>query len=465
MTRHPGGASIGRYSVLSLLGRGGMACVYLGRDLESGALVALKKMPPDVAEGELSTVTLEDEARLLTHIRHPNVVPVIEVIRWEGEVVLVMPFVRGLTVAELLVAASRQELQLPNGVISAIAQDILAGLHAAHEARSERGERLQIVHRDVSPQNVIVGTDGSSRVLDFGIARAVGRAATTTRDGSLKGKLAYMPPEQIHGELVDRTADLYAVGIMLWEAFAMERLFAGANEVDTMRKALLGVVPSIEGSGAELPRGIDAFVARALSRDRRARFQSATEMADALEAIAPRAALAEVSATVLTVGATALAARNPTVPSVLPPPRVSDIPLSIAIDAEGLRKRPARKRTMAVVLLGIALSALVFGGFLARRRKGGEPVVAVNAATAPFTPLAVEAAATTDTGASPSTLPTETSQGAGRTRPTRDVAPAKPKDGGAADPSNPKARDGQACDVPYTIDSGGRKKYRAECLP
>ena len=475
------------YEVLGVLGRGGMATVHLARDLRSDVLFALKTMSPDVADDEAAAIVLEDEARVLARIVHPNVVPVVDVIRTEGEVVLVMPFVRGVTVAELLVAASRAESPLSPGIVSAIGQDVLAGLQAAHEATSETGQALGVVHRDVSPQNVLVDVEGCARVLDFGIAKAAGRAAKTTRDGSLKGKVAYMCPEQIHGEPLDCTADLYALGIVLWEAIALERLFAGSNEADTMRRALMADVPSLETTRPDLPAGTDAFFARVLGRSPRARFASAAEMARALQVLFPRAPREAVAQAVQTLGAQELAKRTAPKPS-RPPARG---PLEIAPSAEhhvptseaGPTARslapppsldepgPSAKSSVRGFGfgLGLGLAALLIA-LAVWSRSRWEPVHAsdtpvpsaaqsVGRSTAFDVPMSTSAPAVLP--AFPSAARDASAVESASVNPSATPPPIKRSSAGSSKPKSLPA----GCDIPYIVDSSGHKKYRPECLP
>jgi serine/threonine-protein kinase len=164
-----------------------------------------------------------------------------------------------------------------------IVVDMLAGLEAAHELTDDDGNPLKIVHRDVSPQNVLVGVDGSARISDFGVARATSRLSTT-RAGQLKGKVAYMAPEQARGDAgVDHRADVFAAGIVLWEVLACRRLFKAEGEAQTLNKVLNEPIPPVSSAWEEVPPALDAIAAKALERDRALRFQSAIELADALE--------------------------------------------------------------------------------------------------------------------------------------------------------------------------------------
>jgi serine/threonine-protein kinase len=232
-----------------------------------------------------------DEARLVAKIRHPNVVPTFDVIVREDALLIVMEFVEGATVAQLIRGASAG---FPPAIAAAIAHDTLCGLHAAHELTDDYGELLNVIHRDVSPANLLVGKDGLSRVLDFGVAKATGRSAPT-KDGSIKGKVPYMPPEQLWGSELDRTVDTDATADVLWEMLTGQRLYVGDNEYELMKRVVEDEIhPPSTINRAAAP--LDTVVMRALSRDPSKRFQTAVEMARAIEkaiAPAPRLEIAE----------------------------------------------------------------------------------------------------------------------------------------------------------------------------
>src|SRR5438270_1864420 len=198
--------NVGRYTVHGELAAGGMATVHIGRMGAAGGfakLVAIKRMHPQFAKDPDFLAMFLDEARLVTRIRHPNVVQSLDVIVEGGEVLLVMEYIHGDALSRINRVLRSQQARIPLRIAVAIISGVLHGLHSAHEAKSERGEPLGIVHRDVSPQNVLVGTDGAPRVLDFGVAKAAGRTQQT-REGQIKGKLSYMAPEQLRGAPVSR---------------------------------------------------------------------------------------------------------------------------------------------------------------------------------------------------------------------------------------------------------------------
>jgi eukaryotic-like serine/threonine-protein kinase len=288
---------LGRYVVFEEIAAGGMATVHLGR-LRGAAgfarMVAVKRLHRQYAKDPEFVAMLVDEARLAGRIHHPNVVTMLDVAAEDGELVLVMEYVHGEPLAKLLRTARRKGLAVPPRIAATILTETLYGLHAAHEARDERGMELGIVHRDVSPQNIIVGADGVTRVLDFGIAKAAGRIHST-REGEIKGKFAYMPPEQLHGEHLDRRADIYAAGVVLWETLTGERLFLGSAEMPDLQRLLDADVepPSTRVSG--LHASFDAVAMKALAREPDDRYPTARAMAVALEACGPAATASEVS--------------------------------------------------------------------------------------------------------------------------------------------------------------------------
>lgn len=428
-----------------------MATVDLARRVGEQDLVAIKTVRPDELDDESAATTLRDEARLLAHIRHPNVVPLLDVFSDGGKLHLVMPFVRGSSLSELMIAISKADGVTPASVVSAIGQDMLAGLGAAHRARGTDGVPLRIVHRDVSPQNVMVSADGHALVLDFGIAKAQGRSAKTTRDGALKGKIAYMAPEQVHGLEIDARGDLYAVGVILWEMLALDRLFAGANDADTLRRVLLAKVPSLATYRTDLPPGIDAFFARALAGSPNARFASAEEMSAALEQLLPRAAPGDVAA--FTSGF----ARSAPVPLSVPTPVESHRsidPLTLAANEPPAPKKEKRRGFVMAASVGL-VAFLAIAGFAARRTH------AESAPPTPEPPQASVASASTFVPAPPrpeTPLATPAPVSAPSAPGPSKVAPKKA-------PASSDATTSKACHVPYTIDEHGRKKFRPECLP
>jgi serine/threonine-protein kinase len=310
---------LGNYEPLLELAAGGMATVYIARQLGAAGferIVVVKRVHQHHLGNRDFYRMFLDEARVASLVRHPNVVPVIDTVEQEGELFLVMEYVESTALSTLLRTTSHAGEQLPPAVACRIIADTLAGLHAAHEATDMRGMRLDIVHRDVSPQNVVVGVDGTSRLIDFGVAKAAHRLSET-RSGSLKGKLAYMSPEQAMGHDVDRRVDIFAAGVALHETLTGRRLFQGENDLDTMRRITEMPVPDPSRIAPAVPRSVDAVVQRALVRDANARFQTAAEFLDALEAAIALAPPREVGALELQVRADRLEERRARLKSVL----------------------------------------------------------------------------------------------------------------------------------------------------
>ncbi len=280
--------------IVRTLGVGGMATVYLA-DLEEGGTtrrVAVKKPHPFLAADPATLAVLEDEAQLGACIRHPNVVGVIELVRGD-EPALVMEWVEGVDLAALVRAAQAAGRRIPVDVAAAIARDMLAGLHAAHGARRADGLALHVVHRDVSPQNVLVGLDGIVRVADFGVAKAA-RRQQHTEEGSVKGKLGYLAPEQLGGRC-DRRADVFGVGAVLWELLTGTRMRTG-DGVEMLVGILSGRIPAPSSVVAEAA-SLDAVALRALERCPEERYATAAEMGEAIEravTVASPARVAEV---------------------------------------------------------------------------------------------------------------------------------------------------------------------------
>ncbi len=290
MTKFLSGASeaerrLDRFELIAELASGGMATVYLARLSGAGGFqrfVAIKRLHPHLANDDEFVQMFLDEARLAARLHHPNVVPILEIGESPEGYYLVMEYVEGDTLARILARSAQAGRILSPRVSMRICLDSIMGLHVAHEMKDDDGQPLNIVHRDVSPQNILIGMDGSGRITDFGVARATTRLSTT-RTGQLKGKLAYMAPEQARGAEVDRRADLFATGIVLWECLAQKRLFKGEGEADTLNRVLYEPIPSLRQANPDVPPALEAVVMKALERDRDKRWPDASELADALE--------------------------------------------------------------------------------------------------------------------------------------------------------------------------------------
>jgi serine/threonine-protein kinase len=501
---------IGRYALYGEIAAGGMATVHAGRLLGPvgfSRTVAIKRLHPQYAKDPEFVSMFLDEARVAARIQHPNVVPTLDVVAMEGELFLVMEYVEGESLARILRTLRMQGRKMPPKIAASIVCNALYGLHAAHEARSERGEPLGIVHRDVSPQNLLVGTDGSTRVLDFGVAKAAGRIQTT-REGQVKGKLAYMPPEQLAGDKVDRRLDVYAAAVVLWETLTAQRLFDGDNEGAVLQKVLHGVItpPStlVEGLSPE----VDAVILKGLARNPNERYATAREMAVALEdvlgvepprrvaefvdgcageSIAVRAArIKEIESSSTDPGQPNLAEISGVSGAVAPvagfgagvvPSRSGSM-----TSLEAVTPPPTQRSRGVFVVLGIVgaiglvvLLAVVFTSRSTTTASSGTaPPSSAPVASAPPTgaPAEVARAATaTSTAPSPATS-SGSSPGSSGSAPASSSAtaaagsakaaggsPGKPGGGHVASPSKPPTN----CNPPYVIVDGIRK-IKPECL-
>jgi serine/threonine protein kinase len=276
--------TLGRYQLLSRLAVGGMAEVYLARQGElSGfkTLVVVKKVLPHLAVKPDFIAMFLDEARIASMLDHPNIVRITEVGRAGDEYYLAMELVQGKALAAMLQHGEKAKTPIPHTLAALIVSNAAAGLHHAHQLTDASGNLLGLVHRDVSPQNIMVSFEGSVKVIDFGIARALGRLGDTN-SGSLKGKLGYMAPEQARGESVDARADIFSLGVVLWECVAGRRLFLRENELATLRAVVYEPLPKIS-QYTQVDPVLETIVEHALERDVEERFQTAEEMRVALE--------------------------------------------------------------------------------------------------------------------------------------------------------------------------------------
>jgi serine/threonine-protein kinase len=276
-----------RYEILAEIASGGMATVYLARLASAQGferVVAIKRLHPHLEREKEFIEMFLDEARIAARIHHPNVVATIEFGQTPRGHFLVMDYIEGPTLAKLLSKASATGEPIPAPVAIRIVLDSLAGLQVAHDLVNEHGTAMDVVHRDVSPQNILIGLDGTGRITDFGVARAASRLAVT-RTGQLKGKLGYMAPEQARGETTDRRADVFAMGIILWESLAGRRLFKGRSdsEAETLSKVLYSDIPRLASVVPGVAPALDEICAKALARKLPDRFATCAEFIEALE--------------------------------------------------------------------------------------------------------------------------------------------------------------------------------------
>ena len=284
---------IGRYEVVSHLATGGMAQILLARQTGLGSFerhVVLKTILRERAADERFVTMFLDEAKLAATLNHHNVAQVYEVDHADGAYFMAMEYVHGENGRAILEATLRRGWTIPLELAVMIISGAAAGLHHAHERLSTSGSPLNIVHRDVSPGNIMVGYDGSIKVLDFGIAKAEERA-TKTMGGTIKGKYGYMSPEQCKGKPVDRRSDIFALGIVLYELTTLRRAFKGADDFETMKRIVAVDVARPSAVVAGYPPELEAIVLAAMAGEPEARFQTAQALSEALDAFAVRAKL------------------------------------------------------------------------------------------------------------------------------------------------------------------------------
>jgi serine/threonine-protein kinase len=278
------GYRLDRYELLCPIAEGGMASVWIARLLGKHGfekLVAIKTILPKFAGDEMFQRMFLDEARIASGIEHNNVAQVLDLGDERGVLYLVMEWVDGDSLLRLHRAVERKGLKIPYGVLLRILADACAGLHAAHELRGRDGQEQGVVHRDVSPQNILVAMKGVAKVIDFGIAKARDRVAGETSSGLLKGKVQYMAPEQALGGAVDRRADIWAIGVVLYHLVSGRLPFDAPNQLATLnllsaRRPPLPLPPGV-------PRSVRAIVQKALSFDPAGRYATALELQHALE--------------------------------------------------------------------------------------------------------------------------------------------------------------------------------------
>jgi serine/threonine-protein kinase len=397
-----------------------MATVYLAKAVGQGGFerqVAVKVMHPHIAHDPDSVRMFLDEARLAALIDHPNVVPTLDVQTDGGETFMAMAYVDGASLQAVLRQLGETGEAMDIGVALRIAIDFLTGLHAAHELVGSHGAPLHIVHRDVSPHNVMVGRDGISRITDFGVAHAEARLATTAT-GQIKGKLAYMSPEQVTGKELDRRSDVYAAGVVLWEMLTGRRLFKASNEGEVILRILEGPKQTPSEVRGDVPEPIATACMRALASLGQ-RFGTAGAMAEALREAAAAAGIAVASPE----GVSRLVARVrasddsvdestlATTPDREPPADLGAAettpPFSGTGDGSGTRRvavLPSRRRTRAQLFWigGIALFAATLGLLSLRGSRSDDAAAAPRPA-----PLAVSPAAAPETARLAASAPTQ----------------------------------------------------------
>jgi eukaryotic-like serine/threonine-protein kinase len=306
-----------RYELLVRVASGGMGTVYVGRRHGAGGfsrLVAIKRAHPHLLEDAVFRRMLAKEARLASLVHHPNVVGVLDVEELDDELLLVMDYVHGVTLAALISRSNPPDDPPSVEVAVRIGLDACEGLHAVHELRDDSGERIGLVHRDVTPHNVLVGLDGVARISDFGIAKSTRQDDKLTTTGQLRGKVGYMAPEYVADGVCDVQSDVFSLGVVLWESLSGRRLFRGTSELDTLKRVVACEIPPFQQVAPWASGEIEAVVRKALARDPSERFQTAEALGAALEQAARSAGRVarrrEVSQAVDALFGTALAERK-----------------------------------------------------------------------------------------------------------------------------------------------------------
>jgi eukaryotic-like serine/threonine-protein kinase len=507
------GYRLDRYELLCPIGVGGMASVWVARLLGKHGfekLVAVKTILPAYDSDPTFQQMFLDEGRIAARIHHPNVAQILDLGDHHGVLFLVMEWVEGDALSKLARAVSDAEIPFPPGIAARILIDVCAGLHAAHELRDRSGAALEIVHRDVSPHNILVGAQGVSKVIDFGIAKARDRAAGDTRTGSFKGKIKYMSPEQaVAPKSTDRRADVWAVGAVLYALLSGRSPYESDNDMATLIQLAQQKPP--EPLPPEIPQPIRKVVARALAWDPNERYATAAELRDALEGAIASAGIVATNADVAAFTARHLAERvgareravalalsaaeersrvarlltpeetgsalrpaRPSQPRVAPP-RSSDSPTEQISGAPGTSPTlvattsftlPSPKRRHGV-MAALGLVALIGGTIAVVHRADREPSPSAahgsepspldpSARAAPLVPVAeVPPAASVPVAAAPVPLPPSTESAAAIASPPPTPPPVRRRSP-AARPAEPTSR------APATQAPAGTSKRRSD---
>ena len=461
-----------------------MAKVLLARQLGPvghSRVVALKCLKQELARDPEFVAMLLDEARLTTRVRHANVVPLLDVIAEAGELTLVLEYVPGVPLSWLATAARDASITLPTPVVVAIGLDLLDGLHAVHEAKDDRDRPLEIIHRDVSPQNVLVGEDGTARLLDLGVAKAA-RRAQTTRGAELKGKLAYMAPEQLELRTLDRRADVYSAAVVLWELCAGRRLHDAEGASELLDAIAAGPVALSTLRPLDAPTAaVETELRKALCYATKGRHASALELGQALQHACTPAPRWELREWVARLGRSVLDERAALVRNLessgkpLESARIAlaattaeapTEPSSASDDSQtGVTAHVSKRAKRAATHPATAL-ALIVAGFLLHA--GWRAFMAPPPEPRPAAPMALAVApAAAPTAAPAAGVPNERAQPApaasappmpARTLPKKQrIAPTTPA-------PTPSARPASPCDPPYRIDAAGVRVFKEECL-
>jgi eukaryotic-like serine/threonine-protein kinase len=483
---------VGRYVVYESFARGGMATVHLGRlvaDRGFSRLVAVKMATS--AGTSMHARALEEEARIVSRIRHPNVVQSLDFLADGSDLFVVMEYVHGVALSQLL--GTSGDAPLPAPIVTSLMSDVLKGLHAAHEAVDEHGRLLGVVHRDVSPHNILVGVDGVARLADFGIAKVM-RSVEHTETGFVKGKLSYMPPEQLRGLPLTRQADVFSAGTVLAECVSGISPNPAADDPTAWLVVALGAIPK----GPLLD-----VIKIATHADPRQRYANAAEMAAALATAVPPARADQVVELVTRLAGDVLDVRSELVrrveadpiddlasspvghpivdqtellpssdlitldPAPMSPGRITPAPMAVPPPA-ARRRRSARPRRALLFMSGAILtllSAVAWSQLRHPEAPAAIPIAEAVAAPSPPPSASVGPSLAVPAAPAPSLAVAEPPSGGG---PSATEPPAAPEPAPRPSSSaNRRRRTGHAspdCQPPFRIDADGRKHYKPECL-
>lgn len=379
----------GKYLLLEKIGSGGMAEIFKATYAnEEPGMLAIKRILPQFCADRKLISMLINEAKISISLSHPNIVPIFDFGLIDNQYFLAMMFVEGKDLRAVMQTALARGQRIPLAAALRIGRELLAGLDYAHNRRDQYNNPLEIVHRDVSPANIILSPDGAVRILDFGIAKVAAQIGET-QAGVLKGKFSYMSPEQARGGKLDRRSDLFSVGVLLYEMLALENLFLRENEIETLQAVRQDRAPRLSAKRDDIPRAMDRILERALQKKRRKRYPGAAEFQAEIDEFAAElrpAAGAETTRQLLL----SLFPRYERPPAL---PRGPE--LALPGEERGARLRPSRgaepapqparprrpwPRNLGPALGLIALAALLLLFFAARERKGDRPLAAGDAA-------------------------------------------------------------------------------------
>jgi serine/threonine-protein kinase len=505
--------TVGRYVLFDEIASGGMAAVHVGRLLGPvgfARTVAIKRLHPQFAKDPEFVSMFLDEARLAARIRHPNVVATLDVVAISGELFLVMDYVHGVTVSSAIKRANAEGKRIPVDIAVSIISGALYGLHAAHEARAENNQPLDIVHRDVSPQNIMVSDDGVASVLDFGIAKASIKLQIT-RTGAVKGKFAYMAPEQLYGEAT-RRSDIYSAAVVLWEMVVGKRMFEAPSHAGLALMVLQGNRVAPDTLVDDLPTGLSDIVMKALATKPEDRFETAHDMAVALEHVVPLASPRRVGEWVKAVAGDLLEASANVVTAVesnetpvfafasSPPPKSQPTVCNTVVDSVNRPKRPtpsnsemssveattsptlaARRRAplaIAIAAVGLLFLAGIAVTLVSRGRMSTTGTLLADVSTTDARSAASAMSATSTESPEPGTealtaASTSASPSSNAPTPIASTSAPKPRkhrpkeasESRAASASKRTSKPQQApCNPPYYLDKDGIRHLIPSCL-